>query len=692
VEDLETAGAKRGSAVDRQAVVSKPTYCKICTNQCGVVLDIEGDQIVKIKGDFEHPLSKGYTCPKGRAIGRAHHHPDAILQPLLRRGGKQVAVSWDECLDDAAAKLRHVVDTYGPNAVGFYFGSGLGMDASGYRLADTFYKALGAPPKFSPLTIDGTAKVLVASLIGGFPGLNPKTDYDNVEMLLYVGVNPMVSHGHNTGMFNPAGPIRAIAKRGEVWTIDPLRTETAKFSTRHIAPYPGKDYAILAWLVHEILAGGPIDLAQPVTGMDELRAALAGFDRATAAAIAGVSEDELDGLLAAIRRHGHVVVETGTGVTMAASANITQWLAWVLMILTGQMNRKGGAWFHPGFITQYDSFQLPVLDNPFTPGPPTMPAVSGIIGDWPCAALPGEIAAGNIRALVNFGGSLIRSFPDANVLAPALAQLEVNVDFEVVGNETTALSSHVFPTKDHVERPDISFWDTLSASLSMLYSPAMVEPIGERRSAWWAISQLMRRMGLEVPAHVPEAHDAAGADDAMLAVLLQGARCSFAEVAAARAVTRPMEFPGAWVDAHIARMGGWRLAPPKLLEFWAEMRGAEEAARGRARPLCYISRRQRRKLNASLSFLGSPADIILHPDDAAAHGISHGQKVQVQTSRGRIFLEANVSDSIRRGVASIPHGHEAANVNCLTSVETVDAMTGMVLYTGIPIEVEPVPA
>lgn len=671
---------------------SKRSYCKICTNQCGVVIEVEGERIGRIKGDFGHSLSKGYTCPKGRAIGQAHHHPAAITRPLMRKGGALAPVGWEECLDDLAGKLRRVVDTHGPNAVGFYFGSGLGMDASGYRLADTFYKALGAPPKFSPLTIDGTAKVLAASLIGGFPGLNPKTDNDNVDMLIYVGVNPMVSHGHNTGMFNPAGPIRAIAARGEVWTIDPLFTETAKFSTRHIAPYPGKDYAILAWLTREILAGGPLNPAQPVAGIETLRAALAGFDRATAAAIAGVAEQELDELLAAIRRQGHVVVETGTGVTMSHSANITQWLAWVLMILTGMMNRKGGAWFHPGFITQFDSFELPVLDNPFTPGPPTMPEVSGIIGDWPCAALPGEIAAGNIRALVNFGGSIIRSFPDANVLAPALRKLEVNVDFEVLENETTALSTHVLPTKDQVERPDISFWDTLCGSLSMLYAPAVVPPLGERRSAWWAISQLMRRMALPVPDYVPADDAAPGADDAMLKVLMQGARCSFEELAAAGSVTRPMAFPGNWVDAHIARIGGWRLAPAKLIEFWNETRGADEAALGQDRPLCYISRRQRRKLNASLSFLGSPADIILHPEDAAAHGIAHGDKVRVRTSRGEIFLTANVSAGIRKGVASIPHGHEVANVNLLTSVEKVDAMTGMVLYTGVPIEIEPVAA
>jgi anaerobic selenocysteine-containing dehydrogenase len=360
------------------------------------------------------------------------------------------------------------------------------------------------------------------------------------------------------------------------------------------------------------------------------------------------------------------------------------------MILTGKMNRKGGTWFHPGFITQFDSFELPVLDHPFTPGPPTMPEVSGIFGDWPCAALPGEIAAGNIRAMMNFGGALIRSFPDANVLAPKLAGLDLHVTFEIIANDTTALSTHVLPTKDQVERADIAFWDTLSGSLSMLYTPALLEPQGERRSAWWVISQIMRRAGLPVPDHVPESDLRQGADDAMLASLMPGARAGFEEVAATGTVVLPMEFPGKWVDDHIARMGGWKLAPPALVAFWQELRAEDEAALGQPRPLCFISRRQRRKLNASLSFLGSPADVILHPADAAAHGIVHGAPVRISTDRGAIVMVANVSDHVRPGVASIPHGHESANVNLLTSVEHVDAMTGMVLYSGIPITVEAV--
>ena len=675
------------------ASVAIRTHCKICTNQCGVVVEVVGDEIVRVKGDFDHPLSKGYTCPKGRAIGKLHHHDAALTEPMMRRDGVLAAVDWDACLDDLAARLKAVVDTHGPNAVGFFFGSGLGMDASGFRMGETFYKALGAPPKFSPLTIDGTAKVLVTTLVGGFPGLSGKTDYEHAQMLLYVGINPMVSHGHNTGMFSPPSIIRAMTARGgEIWTIDPLRTETAKFSTRHIAPYPGKDYAILAWLIRELLHSGPVTLAQPVTGLDELRAALAGFDRATAATIAGVGEQELDDLLAAIRRHGEVVVESGTGLTMASTANVTQWLAWVLTILTGKMNRKGGIWFHPGFLTRWDGFPLPIMENPYSSGPPSMPKVSGLIGDWPCAALPGEIAAGNIRAFVNLGGSMVRSFPDTNRLVPALEQLEVFATLEVVANETTALSTHLLPTKDQVERPDISFWDTLSASVSMLYSPAVVPPMGERRSAWWILSQLMRRMGLPVPDHVPADDRADKADVAMLSTLMTGARCNLEELAAAGQVTMPLEFPGRWVDEHVERMGGWRLAPAELVAMWHDVRAADEAVMDDPPPLRFISRRQRRKLNASLGFLGSPADIILHPDDAAAFGIEHGGPVRVWTDRGEITLLANVSDTIRRGVASIPHGHESANVNRLTSVEHVDALTGMVRYTGIPISVEGVSA
>jgi anaerobic selenocysteine-containing dehydrogenase len=671
-----------------QAVEVKRTYCRVCIVHCGLVAEVAGDQILKVRGDREHPLTQGYTCPKGRATGRVHHLDGAITRPMMRKDGEIVEVGWDEALDDIAAKLRSTIDTYGPNAVGLNFGSGLGLDGAGYAMEEAFYRALGTPPKFSPLTIDGTAKTMLATAMAGFP-LNPKTDYDNVELLIYVGTNPVVSHAHNTGMFDPVVWIRSVAERGEVWTIDPVRTQTARLSTRHISSYPGKDYAILAWVVREIIDGGPCNPKQPIDGMAELRAAVEGYDRATAAKVAGVAEQELDDLLAAIRRNGRVALETGTGITMSAGGNLTQWFAWLIMVLTGSMNEKGGAWFHPGFLKPYEDWELPVFESVFTPGSNVRPDVKGVLGDWPCAVLPLEIEAGNIRALFNFGGSLLRAFPDTNALEAALPKLDLHVATEIVHNELTPLCTHVLPTKDPVERAELTRWDTLAWNLSLQYTPPLVEPMGDRRSAWWVISQFMRRAGMRVPHYVPDDDREEGADEFMLSKLMKHARCGFDDLKAQQYVEFPLEFPAPWVERHFERIGGWRLAPQELLEQWYEMRDADEAALGTPKPLVLSSRRQVKKLNAQLSFMGEPADVILHPDTAAAHGIADGQRVRVYNKSGEIFLTARVDPGMHTGVCSIPHGHLHANVNNLTSTGSVDRLGGMALYSGVPIEVEP---
>src|SRR5438093_2687619 len=142
------------------------SFCRICTAICGIVVEVAGDEVVRVRGDPEHPLSHGYTCAKGRALPKMHHHPDRIEQPMMRIDGVLQPVTWEAALDDLGDRLREIIDEHGPAAVGVCFGSGLGMDASGYRMIEALFNALGTPAKFSPLTIDGTAKTLVSHLVG----------------------------------------------------------------------------------------------------------------------------------------------------------------------------------------------------------------------------------------------------------------------------------------------------------------------------------------------------------------------------------------------------------------------------------------------------------------------------------------------------------------------------------------------
>ncbi|HTD50454.1 MAG TPA: molybdopterin-dependent oxidoreductase, partial [Acidimicrobiia bacterium] len=384
------------------------SFCRVCTSVCGILVDVAGDEVVRVRGDQDHPLSHGYTCAKGRALPRLHHHPDRIERPLRRIDGSLQPTTWDDCLDDLGSRVRTIIDRHGPAAVGVFFGSGVGMDAAGYRMAQALHAAIGTPARFSPLTIDGTAKVLVSDLVGGSAALSARPDYDRAALVVYVGSNPVVSHGHTVAMPDPVTSLRALRTHADVWVIDPRRTETARLATGHLAPRPGTDHAVLAFLVREVLRDGADRevLERLTVGCDELAAAVEPFTIEHCAQLADVAPHELDALLGAVRRAGRVAIETGTGVTMAASANVTQWLAWVLMIITGSMNRAGGIWFHPGFAYQLETSELAVspAGGSFGPGPRSRPETQAFLGEWPCAVLGDEIRAGNIRAVLNLGG------------------------------------------------------------------------------------------------------------------------------------------------------------------------------------------------------------------------------------------------------------------------------------------------
>ncbi len=677
--------------MSEQPIRTERSFCRVCTSLCGILVDKQGEEVVRVRGDRDHPVSAGYTCPKGRALTRMHHHPDRIEQPHIKRDGTLQPASWDEALDDLAHRLRRIIDEHGPAAVGIYFGSGVGMDAAGYHLSGLLHGAIGTPAKFSPLTIDGTAKVLVASQVGGFPGLNGRPDYDNVELVVYIGVHPVVSHGHAVAMpIPPTKTIRAVADRGEVWVIDPRRTETAGFASRHLAPRPGTDYAVLAYLVREVLADGadPEVLQRRALDVDELRRAVAPFTRSAAARIAGVDETELDDLLAAVRRAGRLAVDTGTGVTMSTEANLTQWLAWALMIITDSMNRPGGLWFHPGFLSPMDAAPVPEVppEALFSPGPKSRPELQGFIGEWPCAALPDEIEAGNIRAFLNLGGNLVTAFPDENRLRPALEQLDVFLSLDIIANETAALSTHVLPTKDQLERPDVTLWDFLSSRVDAQYTPALAEPVGERRSTWWMLAELMRRMGYETPDYLPE-DDRDGADDQVLAAAYGQGRCRFSDLAENRYLARERQLPAPWVEEHLDKIGGWRLAPRLLVDQLAELSRPHLAGEGDALSLRLVPRRQKRHVNAQFTYLGDRAEILLHPEDAATVNVADGAAVAISTGRGEILGIARVDDSVRRGVVSVPHGYEEANVNLLTDAGEADPITGMAHYSGFNVRV-----
>jgi anaerobic selenocysteine-containing dehydrogenase len=638
-----------------------------------------------VQGDRDHPVSEGYTCPKGRALGELHHHPKRLDGPLLRRNGVLEPVTWDELLDDLAAKLGTTLELHGPAAIGAYFGTAAVFDANLYWAGARFLKKLGSPSKFTSGTIDAPSYPVVRRLMGGVGWLFHSIDFEETTLLLLLGTNPLVSHNAHMQAFpNPTARIREIARRGEVWVVDARRTETAKLATRHLAPRPGSDYALLAFLIRELLREGADSayLAAHAIRLDELRAAVERFDAQTAAALTGLDADELAGLLRAVRRHGRLSLQTGTGTSMSAAANLTQWLSVALLAVTGSLERPGGVWFNPGFVQGLD--QRPGTPDPEPEqGPPSRPELPRQGGEYPSITMVDEMEAGNLQALFVLGGNLVAALPDAPRVKAALTQTPVVVVSDIQRGDMTELATHVLAAAGPLERADLPhFSDCLAPTLAAQYTPAVV-PLGPgRKPSWWPLAALGERLGASILP--PGATLETVTDDDLLRLRVRpSARATFDELKAAPTALVDDDRSLGWVERNILPDGRWNLAPEPLL---AQLEQVADPA-----PLVLIPRRQWRRVNSYGRDLPSvlerePAEVLVHPADAADAGVADGDRVAVASAFGRVDGVARVDDSIRRGALSIPHGLADPNVSSLLSGrENVDPLTGMPTYSGVPV-------
>jgi anaerobic selenocysteine-containing dehydrogenase len=658
----------------------RKSFCRICTSMCGLLVDVEGDTIRKVIGDKTDPLTGGYSCSKGRAAGETHHRPDRLLYPTMKKDGVHQRASWDEALDDLAGKLKRIIEESGPDAVGIFLGGGCYLDAAAYATVRPMRTALGTRSFYSDMSIDVMSKGVVGEMVGGMASM-PRPDFGRCRMVIYVGTNPMVSHGHTSMLNNPTQRLREFTANGEVWVLDPRRTETALKSTRHLQTRPGSDYGVLAWLVRELLhEGADWDyLNQHAQQVDELKAVVEPFTLERASAMSGVAQDDLLDFLAAVRRAGRLCVESGTGISMSPAANLTAWMSWALMVVTGSMDREGGAWANPGFFLKLDEMDLPTAppDGWRTPGPKSRPDLLTVAGEYVCAALPDEIESGNIRALINLSGHLLACMPDADRMKAAFESLEVLVSVEILDNTMTEISTHALPAKDQMERIDVSLAvDPSFSEIGAQFTPAMVPARGEARSYWWILTQLGKRMGLDFfPGVDPDVHT----DFDVVDMIAKGGRAPIDTSAEGHYVLAQDRAFG-WLLKRADDMGGFRLAPPQLVAQLADMKPLEG--------LILISRRQLYQHNSRKvpSKRDVPA-IYVNPDDARALGLDDGDFARLTSPHGVIEGNVKHDDSLVRGACSVPHGWQGQyNVNRLTSVDDLDRITGMPRMSNIPVQ------
>src|SRR6187551_906684 len=272
--------------------------CPFCEATCGLEIEIEGQEVVSVRGDAEDVFSRGFICPKAYGIKQLHEDPDRLTTPLVRRDGQLVEATWDEAFEEIDRRLSPILSEHGRNSVAVYLGNPNAHNLSALIHGPALMRVLGTQNLYTASTVDQMPKQVSAGHMFGTMLSVPIPDVDRCDHLLMLGANPLVSNGSLLTAPDMRGRLRAIRERGgKVVVIDPRRTRTAEAADEHHFIRPGTDAALLMAMVGVLHADGlvsiPSSLGEHLNGVDEVLALAEPFTPEAVAGACGIAPDEI---------------------------------------------------------------------------------------------------------------------------------------------------------------------------------------------------------------------------------------------------------------------------------------------------------------------------------------------------------------------------------------------------------------
>lgn len=697
------------------------TFCRICQGMCGMVATIEDGRVVKVRGDRDNAMTRGFACSKGLASPEFHNGPRRLLHHQRRRvDGTHEPIGFDDALDLVAERLRPIIDTHGPGAVAAYIGTQATCNAVYRPLAIDFMRALGSPSLFSSMTIDQSAKWVTVGRMGSY--LAGRQPLAGADVWLLCGVNPMVSMSGWSGGLPPYDPVKQIkeARRGglKLIVIDPVRTQTAENADLFLQPLPGHDAAIFAALIRIVLAEGWHDrefCAAYADGLDALAAAVAPFDERMVTARAGLSPGQLRAVAEMFARDGRRgCAGGGTGPNMASHSNLAEHLIEALNVICGRYNRAGEPVPYLPVLQPTRTVRAEVRPprRTWEAGHKGTTGIGTMFGEMMTATLADDIlhdGPGGLRALFCIGSNPANALPDQRKAVSALRSLDLLVTSDVVWSDTARLADAVFAVKQPFERPDhTQFLEGLGLELPFAqYTPALVDPPAgsDVVDDWLVYYRLAQRLGLQLA--LGERLDMAvtPTSDGLLNQLASGATIPYEVVKAAPSGAVFDRKPPLIAPPRLGRDARLALAPADIVADMAALQADDDrrTVRGCFATHLLTSRRERETMNSfgrdltttRRRFAANPA--WMNPADVTELGVQEGASVRIMAEEDEIITEVRSDPSVRRGIISMSHGWGslsndpgcktigASTARLVTTSQAVQPINAMPVMSGIPV-------
>jgi anaerobic selenocysteine-containing dehydrogenase len=679
----------------------------LCEASCGLVMEVEGDRVMSVRGDKDDPLSRGHICPKATAIEDIRRDPDRVTSPLRRTAKGFVEVSWEEALDEAAEKIANIQKEHGRDAFALYLGNPLAHSYSGLLGTIFLWWTLGTRSRYSATSIDQLPHMLAALEMFGHQALLPVPDVDRTRFMLIVGANPAVSNGSLMTAPGIASRLEAIRERGgKVVVVDPRRTETAKLATEHHFIAPGTDALLLLAMIRTLFAEKLVRLGNVeriVDGLPQLERACAPFSPEKAARVTGIDATTIVRLARELAAADGGVVYSRMGACTQEFGGLVAWLTYALNVVTGNFDREGGSMVATPAIDLLKIASLIGQKGHFARFRSRVRGLPEFGDELPAVTLAEEIETpgeGQIRGLVTIAGNPVLSNPNGARLERALPKLDFMVSVDIYKNETSRHANLILPSSFGTERDhyDLVLY-ALAVRNAARYAPALFPPAGQARHDWDILIDLSERVAkrrADARARLARPIARALALSGPRRVLELGLRSGPYGLSLKKLAERPSGIDlGPLTRRFPMGKGRIQLAPELYLSDLprAEARMNEE----RNGSLSLISRRVLRSNNswmhnaARLVKGKNDCTLLMHPDDADARGLKSGEAVTVRSRTGAIRVPVEVTDDIARGVVCLPHGwghtregaelrvareHAGASINDVTDETSIDRLTG----------------
>ncbi len=665
-----------------------------CPDTCALRITVQDGRVVKVAGDPDHPPTHGALCTKVSRYPERSYSPDRVLTPLKRVGrkgeGRFEPCSWDEALDDIAARLKAIA-ARDPQAILPYSYAGTMGLVQGDGMSARFFHRLGASLLDRTICSSAGGEALTAAY--GLPVGMHAEHFAESRLIIIWGSNSITSNLHFWTFAQQAK--RAGAR---LICIDPRRTETAEKCHQHIALLPGTDGALALGLMHELIANDALDhdyLARHVDGWPALRERALQWPPERAASECGITADEVRGLARDYAATKPAAIRLNYGMQRVRGGGNAVRLIAMLPCITGAWRHRAGGlllsssgWFRPRMRAAW--LQRPDLLGERRPRTINMSTIGDDLLRESSAAFGPQV-----EAVVVYNSNPVAVAPESAKVARGFAREDLFcVVLEHFLTDTADHADYVLPATTQLEH-----WDAHRAyghTYAMLNEPA-IPPLGQARSNAEIFRQLAARMGYTEPCFADSdetmargAFDPEHVDPAALAAQgwakLKIADAPFAEggFPTPDGKARAGKAPGLDVPDYLPNYEGPRSAPALAARY----------------PLAMISPPARHFLNSSFvnvpSLRAAEREPLLemHPQDAAARGITSGATVRVFNERGEYLCKADVNERARPGVVNglgvwwRKFGLAGTNVNQLTHQRLTDIGRAPTFYDCL-VEVQP---